>query len=250
VHSATAAILPASAAVGVGVGVGVVCKRRFLRMRRCSSLDKDRATKASTLAILDAHSGACSSASEEHAAVAGKTIGKQDSEDAFYDEETTGGGALPGDTCLSVVAAGAVLTLPSSASEPARTDRGAELSVKQAVEMIKKNPMVNRKEKKESLEAKRERKAAKTLAIITGAFVVCWLPFFIMALLMPLCHSCEINAHMASFFLWLGYFNSTLNPVIYTVFSPEFRQAFKRILYGGGHARRRRNLGSARDFRR
>lgn len=90
----------------------------------------------------------------------------------------------------------------------------------------------SKKEKKESLEAKRERKAAKTLAIITGAFVICWLPFFMMALLLPLCSSCYINDYLASFFLWLGYFNSTLNPVIYTVFSPEFRQAFKRILCG------------------
>ncbi|KAL1138216.1 hypothetical protein AAG570_009907 [Ranatra chinensis] len=91
----------------------------------------------------------------------------------------------------------------------------------------------------ESLEAKRERKAAKTLAIITGAFVVCWLPFFIMALLMPLCESCYINDYLASLFLWLGYFNSTLNPVIYTIFSPEFRQAFKRILCGVSHSRSR-----------
>ncbi|XP_034242892.1 5-hydroxytryptamine receptor-like [Thrips palmi] len=106
-----------------------------------------------------------------------------------------------------------------------------------------------KKEKKESLEAKRERKAAKTLAIITGAFVVCWLPFFIMALVMPLCESCQINDHVASLFLWLGYFNSTLNPVIYTVFSPEFRQAFKRILYGGRHPRNGRGQGRARDFR-
>ena len=30
----------------------------------------------------------------------------------------------------------------------------------------------------------------------------------------------------------MGYFNSTLNPIIYTVFSPEFRQAFQKILYG------------------
>lgn len=93
--------------------------------------------------------------------------------------------------------------------------------------------------KKESIEAKRERKAAKTLAIITGAFVVCWLPFFIMALLMPLCHTCYINENLASLFLWLGYFNSTLNPVIYTIFSPDFRQAFKRILCGVSHSRPR-----------
>nr|CAI5832429.1 unnamed protein product [Callosobruchus analis] len=90
-----------------------------------------------------------------------------------------------------------------------------------------------RKEKKESIEAKRERKAAKTLAIITGAFVMCWLPFFILALLLPLCgDACNISGYVMSFALWLGYFNSTLNPVIYTVFSPEFRQAFKRILFG------------------
>ncbi|KAL0268203.1 UNVERIFIED_CONTAM: hypothetical protein PYX00_010233 [Menopon gallinae] len=92
------------------------------------------------------------------------------------------------------------------------------------------NPMQVHKEKKESLEAKRERKAAKTLAIITGAFVICWLPFFITAILTPLFG--PISDHLANFILWLGYFNSTLNPIIYTVFSPEFRQAFKRILFG------------------
>ncbi|XP_060651966.1 5-hydroxytryptamine receptor 2A isoform X1 [Drosophila nasuta] len=95
------------------------------------------------------------------------------------------------------------------------------------------NPMQKVNKRKETLEAKRERKAAKTLAIITGAFVVCWLPFFVMALTMPLCAACQISDSVASLFLWLGYFNSTLNPVIYTIFSPEFRQAFKRILFGG-----------------
>ncbi|XP_050074200.1 5-hydroxytryptamine receptor-like [Anopheles maculipalpis] len=94
------------------------------------------------------------------------------------------------------------------------------------------NPHAQVSKRKETLEAKRERKAAKTLAIITGAFVVCWLPFFLTALLLPLCESCTINDTVSSLFLWLGYFNSTLNPVIYTIFSPEFRQAFKRILFG------------------
>ncbi|KAM8712757.1 hypothetical protein ACLKA7_013140 [Drosophila subpalustris] len=76
------------------------------------------------------------------------------------------------------------------------------------------NPMQKVNKRKETLEAKRERKAAKTLAIITGAFVVCWLPFFVMALTMPLCAACQISDSVASLFLWLGYFNSTLNPII------------------------------------
>lgn len=56
---------------------------------------------------------------------------------------------------------------------------------------------------------------------------------------MPICEDC-IHTYVMSFFLWLGYFNSTLNPVIYTVFNPEFRQAFKRILCGV-HSERNRN---------
>lgn len=105
------------------------------------------------------------------------------------------------------------------------------------------NPQSRVNKRKETLEAKRERKAAKTLAIITGAFVVCWLPFFVMAILLPLCVECEtfFTDTIASVFLWLGYFNSTLNPVIYTIFSPEFRQAFKRILCGQNHPRHYRS---------
>ncbi|KYQ48715.1 5-hydroxytryptamine receptor, partial [Trachymyrmex zeteki] len=89
------------------------------------------------------------------------------------------------------------------------------------------------KRTRETIESKRERKAAKTLAIITGAFVACWLPFFFAALLQATCQTCQPPEVVSSVFLWLGYFNSTLNPVIYTVFSPEFRQAFKRMLCGG-----------------
>ena len=86
------------------------------------------------------------------------------------------------------------------------------------------------KRKKEAMDSKRERKAAKTLAIITGAFVMCWLPFFIMAILQPVCENCHFNKFVVSLFLWLGYFNSTLNPIIYTIFNLDFRRAFKKLV--------------------
>ena len=35
------------------------------------------------------------------------------------------------------------------------------------------------------------------------------------------------------FITWLGYLNSTLNPIIYTIFNPYFRQAFRNIIFCG-----------------
>ncbi|XP_058457551.1 5-hydroxytryptamine receptor-like isoform X2 [Malaya genurostris] len=105
-------------------------------------------------------------------------------------------------------------------------------------------PSFMKKRSQAATDSKRERKAAKTLAIITGAFVCCWLPFFIIAILLPTCTGCDISPIVTSVCLWLGYFNSTLNPIIYTIFSPEFRHAFKRILCGRRHSlRRTRNMG-------
>lgn len=82
-----------------------------------------------------------------------------------------------------------------------------------------------------SLNAMRERKATKTLSIITSAFITCWLPFFVVTLMAPLVgDSIEFHPVLLSFVLWLGYCNSTINPVLYTVFSQEFRDAFQRRL--------------------
>ncbi|EDW02721.1 GH22141 [Drosophila grimshawi] len=137
--------------------------------------------------------------------------------------------------CSSANASGAVTPEPRTKhhqQQPTASHQPQQQLQQQQLSSIA-NPMQKVNKRKETLEAKRERKAAKTLAIITGAFVVCWLPFFVMALTMPLCAACQISDSVASLFLWLGYFNSTLNPVIYTIFSPEFRQAFKRILFGG-----------------
>lgn len=75
-----------------------------------------------------------------------------------------------------------------------------------------------------------ETKAAKTLAIIVGGFIVCWLPFFTMYMIRAFCQLC-IQPLLFSVLFWLGYCNSAINPLIYALFSKEFRIAFKTILY-------------------
>ncbi|KAK6055141.1 hypothetical protein COOONC_07353, partial [Cooperia oncophora] len=92
-------------------------------------------------------------------------------------------------------------------------------------------PVIGRKKRrsKESAENKRERKAWRTLAIITGTFVACWTPFFLVSLYRPICR-CTIPRPVEAVTAWLGYLNSALNPIIYTVFSQDFRAAFKKIV--------------------
>ncbi|XP_029972522.1 5-hydroxytryptamine receptor 1D [Salarias fasciatus] len=78
--------------------------------------------------------------------------------------------------------------------------------------------------------AARERKATKTLGIILGAFIVCWLPFFVGTLVMVICKDCWFDPLLFDTFTWLGYLNSLINPVIYTAFNDEFKQAFQKLV--------------------
>ncbi|KAJ8780908.1 hypothetical protein J1605_000951 [Eschrichtius robustus] len=82
------------------------------------------------------------------------------------------------------------------------------------------------------ISAAQERKATKTLGIILGAFIICWLPFFVPSLVLPICRdSCWTHPALFDFFTWLGYLNSLINPIIYTVFNEEFRQAFQKVVH-------------------
>ena len=89
---------------------------------------------------------------------------------------------------------------------------------------------------------KREHKAAKTLGVIMGAFLVCWLPFFTWYLTATLCaDACpELPEWGVNVLFWVGYTNSALNPIIYPCFNRDFRDAFRRLLScrgaGGGHS--------------
>eukprot|EP00079_Xenopus_tropicalis_P014161 XP_004910432.1 PREDICTED: 5-hydroxytryptamine receptor 1A [Xenopus tropicalis] len=76
----------------------------------------------------------------------------------------------------------------------------------------------------------RERKTVKTLGIIMGTFIFCWLPFFIVALVLPFCETCHMPHLLFDVINWLGYSNSLLNPIIYAYFNKDFQSAFKKII--------------------
>uniref|UniRef100_UPI00398F55C1 trace amine-associated receptor 1-like n=1 Tax=Pristiophorus japonicus TaxID=55135 RepID=UPI00398F55C1 len=73
-----------------------------------------------------------------------------------------------------------------------------------------------------------ERKAAKTLGIVMGVFLICWSPFFI-------CNTMDAFVNYSTppvlfdTLVWFGYLNSTFNPIIYGFFFYWFRKAVKII---------------------
>ncbi|XP_041857561.1 trace amine-associated receptor 13c-like [Melanotaenia boesemani] len=73
---------------------------------------------------------------------------------------------------------------------------------------------------------KSELKAARNLGVLVVVFLICFIPYYCVSLV----KADLLKSSTASLVYSLLYFNSTLNPVIYTLFYPWFRKAVKFIV--------------------
>ncbi|KAI7807706.1 sphingosine 1-phosphate receptor 5b [Triplophysa rosa] len=72
----------------------------------------------------------------------------------------------------------------------------------------------------------------KTVTVVVGVFILCWMPLFVLLLLDFVCpvKSCPV-LFKADYFLGVAMINSLINPVIYTLTSRDMRRAIVKLLF-------------------
>ncbi|XP_071339016.1 trace amine-associated receptor 9-like [Trachinotus anak] len=83
-------------------------------------------------------------------------------------------------------------------------------------------------QRSETVKAKKsEMKAARTLGVVVIVFLLCSCPYYCFAVAAV---NNSFGASSTAIEIWLLYFNSCLNPVIYVFFYPWFRKSIKNIV--------------------
>ncbi|XP_077333986.1 alpha-2C adrenergic receptor [Lithobates pipiens] len=115
----------------------------------------------------------------------------------------------------------------SFSKQSSRLSRSSNKSMDMFSSRKKKRNSISRRKVSQA----REKRFTFVLAVVMGVFVVCWFPFFFSYCLYGICReACAIPETLFKFFFWIGYCNSSLNPVIYTIFNQDFRRSFKKII--------------------
>ncbi|XP_072120499.1 alpha-2Db adrenergic receptor-like [Mobula birostris] len=120
----------------------------------------------------------------------------------------------------------------SNQKKPAAQQNRLSWSNNQASQLFKQRKAPASTLTKSKIAQLREKRFTFVLAVVMGVFVVCWFPFFFTYSLKAICREkCSIPDPLFNFFFWIGYCNSSVNPIIYTIFNRDFRKAFKKILF-------------------
>ncbi|KAJ3603682.1 hypothetical protein NHX12_028426 [Muraenolepis orangiensis] len=155
-----------------------------------------------------------------------------DSSSTESDAEPSHGGGGPGCASMAGSPAG------DGVHSPATVQRYREMIANSTGSRLapgrKSKPDTNPGAARRKAMVNREKRFTFVLAVVIGVFVVCWFPFFFSYSLQAVCpDACTLPDPLFKFFFWIGYCNSCLNPVIYTIFNKDFRKAFKKILCKG-----------------
>ncbi|XP_048056046.1 sphingosine 1-phosphate receptor 5b [Megalobrama amblycephala] len=71
----------------------------------------------------------------------------------------------------------------------------------------------------------------KTVTIVVGVFILCWMPLFVLLLMDVKCTTGECPVLLkADYFLGVAMINSFINPIIYTMTSKDIRRAILKLL--------------------
>ncbi|NXI03516.1 HRH3 protein, partial [Pachycephala philippinensis] len=76
----------------------------------------------------------------------------------------------------------------------------------------------------------RDKRVAKSLAVIVCVFGVCWAPYTLLMIIRAACHGHCVHYSLYEISFWLLWVNSAINPVLYPLCHMSFRKAFLKLL--------------------
>ncbi|KAM4721732.1 histamine H3 receptor-like [Rhinophrynus dorsalis] len=79
----------------------------------------------------------------------------------------------------------------------------------------------------------RDKRVAKSLAIIVCVFGLCWAPYTLLMIIRAACHGRCVQHYLYEISFWLLWLNSAINPVLYPLCHMSFRKAFMKLLCPG-----------------
>ncbi|XP_047385103.1 histamine H3 receptor-like [Sciurus carolinensis] len=83
------------------------------------------------------------------------------------------------------------------------------------------------------LRLSRDKRVAKSLAIIVCVFGLCWAPYTLLMIIRAACHGTCIQHSLYETSFWLLWLNSAINPILYPLCHMSFRKAFIKLLCPG-----------------
>ena len=151
-------------------------------------------------------------------------------------EAAPGTGAEAGDAAFGGGSGGGTAASPTSSSgsssrgteRPRSLKRGSKPSTSSA-SLEKRMKMVSQSIA-QRFRLSRDKKVAKSLAIIVSIFGLCWAPYTLLMIIRAACHGPCVPDYWYETSFWLLWANSAVNPVLYPLCHYSFRRAFTKLL--------------------